>query len=107
MSHTRKSKNLVQLWEAENRKAARCKKRDPLIDDPAAREREFLRHCQSCQVHQAILEDRAYLETAFGLRKVTSYDDQSGWATTNNVDCPTDRRSFLVGLYDIKWEPAQ
>ena len=53
------------------------------------------------EVHRAIREGRAYLGTFVGVRKVTIYNDATGWATTSN-GAWMDQRSFLVTLDDIK-----
>jgi hypothetical protein len=49
----------------------------------------------------AIAEGRAYLETAWGRRKVTGYNDETGWAHTRN-DGEREGRSFMVCLEAIK-----
>jgi len=56
------------------------------------------------EVHRAIRESRAYLETFVGARKVTAYNDATGWATTSN-GAWMDQRSFVVTLDDIKITP--
>ena len=53
------------------------------------------------EVHRAIREGRACLETFVGARKVTAYNDATGWATTSNGGW-MDQRSFVVTLDDIK-----
>ena len=47
-------------------------------------------------VRTAVVEGRAYLDTAFGRMKVTSYNHATGWASVEA------RRSFMVSLNDIK-----
>lgn len=47
---------------------------------------------------KAILEGRAFLDTAWGRRKVVGYNDDTGWALTNNTGNRTDDRSFMVAL---------
>jgi len=56
------------------------------------------------EVHRAIRESRAYLETFVGSRKVTAYNDATGWAATSN-GAWMDQRSFVVTLDDIKITP--
>ena len=52
-------------------------------------------------VYQAIHEGRAYLDTAWGKRRVIGYRDSTGWAVTNNRTGFFDQQSFLVTLEDI------
>ena len=52
------------------------------------------------EVRRAIRDGRAYLETFVGARKVTAYNDATGWATTSNGGW-MDQRSFVVTLDDI------
>ena len=54
------------------------------------------------EIHRAIWEGRAYLER--GKRKVTAYNDATGWAVTGN-GAWMNRRSFMVTLDDIKITP--
>jgi len=56
------------------------------------------------EVRRAIREGRAYLETFVGVRKVTAYNDATGWATTSN-GAWMDQRSFVITLDDIKITP--
>ncbi len=56
------------------------------------------------EVRRAIREGRAYLETFVGARKVTAYNDATGWAMTSN-GAWMDQRSFMVTLDDIKVTP--
>ena len=56
------------------------------------------------EIHRAIREGRAYLETFVGKRKVTAYNDATGWAMTGN-GAWMDQRSFMVTLDDIKITP--
>ena len=56
------------------------------------------------EVHRAIREGRASLETFVGVRKVTAYNDATGWATTSN-GAWMDQRSFVVTLDDITVTP--
>jgi hypothetical protein len=49
------------------------------------------------EAREAIRSGRAYLETAWGRRKVTGYDDETGWAYTEGD------RSFMVALESIKF----
>lgn len=56
------------------------------------------------EVRRAIREGRAHLETFVGARKVTAYNDATGWATTSN-GAWMDQRSFMVTLDDIKITP--
>ena len=58
------------------------------------------RQQQLGEVHRAIREGRAYLETFVGARKVTAYNDATGWATTSN-GAWMDQRSFMVTIDDI------
>jgi hypothetical protein len=53
-------------------------------------------------VYAAIRDGRAYLDTFVGRCKVTSYDDTTGWAVTNNSGAYLDQRSFMVCLDSIK-----
>jgi len=53
---------------------------------------------------KAIKEGRAFLDTAWGRRKVVGYNDDTGWAVTNNTGQYVDQRSFMVCLSDIKIE---
>ena len=56
------------------------------------------------EVHRAIREGRAYLETFVGVRNVTAYNDATGWAKTSN-GAWMDQRSFMVTIDDIKITP--
>jgi len=56
------------------------------------------------EVRRAIREGRAYLETFVGARRVTAYNDATGWAATSN-GAWMDQRSFVVTLNDIKITP--
>jgi hypothetical protein len=56
------------------------------------------------EVRQAIANGKAYLDTAFGRRKVTSYDPTTAEAVTNNTGDPFDRRTFMVCLDAIRIE---
>lgn len=51
---------------------------------------------------KAIREGRATLETAWGMRKVVGYNDETGWAVTNNTGDYSDQRSFMVCRDAIK-----
>lgn len=53
-------------------------------------------------VHQAIQEGRAYLDTAWGRRKVVSYHHDTGDCITNDTGSVYDQRSFLICLDSIK-----
>jgi hypothetical protein len=50
----------------------------------------------------AIAEKRAYLETFQGKRLVVSYNDETGWAMTNNTGAYLYGASFMVCLEAIK-----
>jgi len=56
------------------------------------------------EVRRAIREGRAYLETFVGVRKVTAYNDATGWAATSN-GAWMNQRSFAVTIDDIKITP--
>ena len=56
------------------------------------------------EVHRAIREGRAYLDTHTGRRRVTRYHDAMGWAMTSN-GAWMDQRSFVVALDDITITP--
>lgn len=51
---------------------------------------------------KAIREGRATLETAWGIRKVVGYNDETGWVVTNNTGDYSDQRSFMVCRDAIK-----
>lgn len=53
---------------------------------------------------EAIREGRAYLDTFVGRRKVTGYNDSTGWAVTGTGSNP---RSFMICLEDIKVEAPE
>ena len=66
------------------------------------------RQAQLANVHDAIKEGRAFLDTAFGKYKVTAYNDDTGWAVSYPADKAPDwanKRSFMVTLDSIKIEP--
>jgi len=54
------------------------------------------------KVQKAIQEGKAWIVTYYGRRRVVSYDESTGWAETINADDPRDRRSFLVGIGEIR-----
>jgi len=54
------------------------------------------RETRVAQVLAAIRDGRAWL----GERRVTAYDDSTGWAVTGNGD-PWSRRSYMVTLERI------
>jgi len=56
------------------------------------------------EVRRAIRDGRAYLETFVGARRVTAYNDATGWAATSN-GAWMDQRSFVVTLDDITITP--
>lgn len=51
---------------------------------------------------KAIREGRAFLNTAWGRKKVTGYNHDSGWVVTNNTGNYLDQQSFMVCLNDIE-----
>jgi hypothetical protein len=57
------------------------------------------------EVRKAIAEGKAYLDTSWGRRQVTSYDPSTGNAVTNNTGDPFDQRTFLVCLDAILIDP--
>ncbi len=62
------------------------------------------RQQQLDEVHRAIREGRAYLETFVGARNVTAYNDATGWAMTSH-GAWMDQRSFMVTIDDITINP--
>jgi hypothetical protein len=60
------------------------------------------------RVGEAIREGRAYLDTAWGRRKVVSYNDRAGDAVTLNPgeDRFFSQRTFMVSVEMIRIEPA-
>ncbi len=56
------------------------------------------------EVHRAIQEGRAYLETFVGEQKVIAYNHATGWVTTSN-GAWMDQRSFVVTLDEITIAP--
>lgn len=50
----------------------------------------------------AIRAGKAYLDTFNGRRKVTSYNDETGYAITNNRGHSLDDQHFMVCLESIK-----
>lgn len=55
-------------------------------------------------IQEAIREGRAYLDTAWGKRKVVGYRDDTGDCYTNNTGRESDSRTFLICLDSIKIE---
>lgn len=68
-----------------------------IISDARARELEE----QLAKVREAISQGLAYLHTFRGIRKVTGYNPQSGWAVTNNTGDRMDQSSFMVSVDQI------
>jgi ABC-type phosphonate transport system ATPase subunit len=64
------------------------------------------RNAQLEIVRQAITDGRAFLDTAWGCRQVTAYNDATGWAVTRTMGMDLgDRRSFMVTLESVRVEP--
>ena len=64
--------------------------------------RKAARDARLVEVHAAIADGRAYLDTYCGRRKVTGYRDDTGWAITNNTGSSLNQQSFYICLESIK-----
>lgn len=63
------------------------------------------REARLVEIGEAIREGRAYLDTFQGRKKVKTYDDNSGWAVTNDGGGWLNDQSFMVCLESIRIDP--